>query len=120
MGSEERYKIEIIAEDGRPILPVTHATVFISQCGVVVRDSIPITVQDWNKPKTDGRRSAASFVDDRAKDNLWKMLMANFTLPSQNEEDDAHPLVGDENIKDPIEEKVKEWTLKKMSEQFIN
>ena len=119
MGSEERYKIEVIAEDGRPILPVSHATVFISQCGVIVRDSIPITVQDWNKPKTGGRCTAASYVDDRAKANIWKTLMANFTLPRQNEEDDAHPLEGDENIKDPIEEKVKEWTLKKMAEQFI-
>ena len=120
LGSEERYKIEVIAEDGKPILPVSHATVFISQCGVIVRDIIPITVQDWNKPKTGGRRSAASYVDDRSKDNLWKTLMANFTLPRQNEEDDTHPLEGDENIKDPIEKKVKEWALKKMSEQFIN
>ena len=120
MEKDERYKIEVIAEDGRPILPVTHATVFISQCGVVVRDNIPITIQDWNKAKADGRRSSTSFVDDRAKDNLWKTLMANFMLPRQNEEDDAHSLEGDENIKDPIEEKVKEWTLKKMAEQFIN
>ena len=112
MGSEQRYKIEVVAEDGKPILPVSHATVFINQ--------IPITVQDWNKPKTGGRRSAASYVDDRSKDNLWKTLMDNFTLPHQNEEDEAHPLEGDENIKDSIEEKVKEWALKKMSEQFIN
>ena len=37
--------------------------------------------------------------------------MANFTQPRQNEEDDTHPLEGDENIKDPIEKKVKEWAL---------
>ena len=117
---DERYKIEAIAEDGRPILPVTHTSIFVSQCGVVVRDNIPITIQDWNKPKAAGRRSSTSFVDDRAKDMLWSTLMANFTLPHQNALDDAHPLEGDENNKDPIEEKVKEWTLKKMAEQFIN
>ena len=108
MEKDERYKIEAIAEDGRPILPVTHATIFISQCGVVVRDNIPITIQDWNKPKAVGRRSSASFIDDRAKDMLWKTLMANFMLPRQNDLDDAHPLEGDENNEDPIEEKVKE------------
>ena len=43
--SEERYNIKVIGEDGRPILPVSHAMVFISQCGVIVRDIIPITVQ---------------------------------------------------------------------------
>ena len=48
------------------------------------------------------------------------MLMANFTLPRQNDLDDAHPLEGDENNEDAIEEKVKELTLKKMAEQFIN
>ena len=46
--------------------------------------------------------------------------MTNFNLPHQNALDDAHPLGWDGNNEDPIEKKVKEWTLKKMAEQFNN
>ena len=76
MGENERFTIEEIAADGKPTAPKWTADRFISQCGVVVRDSIPISIQEWNKPKADG----VSYVDDRSKDELWNTLMTNFTL----------------------------------------
>jgi hypothetical protein len=54
-------------------------TKFVNQCGVIVRDTIPITIQEWNEPKKP--HVGASFVDKRFKKDLWKKLMANFILP---------------------------------------
>jgi hypothetical protein len=59
--------------------PKKHATRFINQCGVIVRDTIPIAVQKWNEPKK--ACVGASFVDDRSRKDLWKKLMANFIIP---------------------------------------
>ena len=78
MGDHERYHLEVIREDGRPLAPAKHVVHFISQCGVVVRDHIPITVRDWNKPTAGG----ASYVGTTAKEHLWRKLMVNFTLPA--------------------------------------
>ena len=114
MGEHERYKIEEIAEDGRPIAPVRHAAIFVSQCGVVVRDNIAIIIREWNKPKAGG----VTFVDDRAKDMLWTTLMTNFTLPLEVDRNN-NVIEVDQSI-NVIERKVKEWTLKKMAEQFVN
>ena len=105
MGDNERFKIEEVAADGKPIRPAQNANRFISQCGVIVRDSIPISIQEWNKPKADG----VTYVDDRSKEMLWNTLMTNFTLPPEV----------DPNNK-VIERKVKAWTLKKMDAQFCN
>ena len=38
---------------------------------------MPISIQEWNKPKAD---DGVSYVDDRSKDELWNTLMTNFTL----------------------------------------
>ena len=94
LGDNERFKIEEVAADGKPIHPAQNANRFISQCGVIVRDSIPISIQEWNKPKADG----VSYVDDRSKDELWNTLMTNFTLSPE------------------VEQKVKAWALKKMAQ----
>jgi hypothetical protein len=40
----ERYRIEEIGEDGKPIAPMAHASKFTRQCGVLVRDNISITL----------------------------------------------------------------------------
>ena len=66
MGDNSRFKIEEVAEDGEPIAPAKNAKLFVSQCGVIVRDSIPITIREWNKPKADG----VSYVEERSKDML--------------------------------------------------
>jgi hypothetical protein len=47
---------------------------------VIVRDSIPISIQEWNKPKAD---DGVTYVEDRCKEMLWNMLMTNFTLPPE-------------------------------------
>ena len=78
MGDDIKLNIDEVAEDGEPIAPEKNARKFINQCGVIVRDQIPITVQEWNKPKED---RGVSFVDERAKNTLWDMLIAHFTLP---------------------------------------
>ena len=72
-----KYNIDEIKEDGEPIAPKKNADKFIRQCRVIVRDQIPITVQEWNKPKKD---QGVSFVDERAKNTLSDMLMSHFTL----------------------------------------
>jgi hypothetical protein len=106
LGENERFTIEEIAADGKPTAPKRTADRFISQCGVVVRDSIPISIQEWNKPKAD---DGVSYVDDRSKDELWNTLMTNFSLPPEVDPNS--------NV---VERKVKAWALKKMAEQFKN
>jgi hypothetical protein len=96
-----KYNIDEIKEDGEPIAPKKNADKFIRQCGVIVRDQIPITVQEWNKPKED---RGVSFVDERAKNLLWDTLMSHFTLS--------------EGFTDLQWEKVKKFALKKMATQF--
>jgi hypothetical protein len=84
----ERYRIEEIGEDGKSIAPAAHANKFTRQYRVLVRDNIPITIQEWKKTKTE----PISYVRKILKNMLWKKLMANFTLPAvlevdRNEED---------------------------------
>ena len=85
--------------------PKKHVVHFTSQCGVVVRDNVPISTREWNKTK----KEQVSYVDERTKLTLWTKLMINFTLPPQ-----VDPK---ENV---IERKVKAWALKKMAQQFSN
>lgn len=103
MKPHERYHIDQIRADGEPIAPAKHAKIFVRQCGVVVRDNVPITVQEWHKTKVDG----VSYVDDQTKEMLWTKLMVNFTLPPEVDPED-----------NAIERKVKAWALKKMAVQF--
>jgi hypothetical protein len=123
----ERYKIEEIGEDGKPIAPMAHANKFARQCRVLVRDNIPITIREWKKTKTE----PDSYVHKRLKNMLWKKLMVNFTLPAAPEVDRNEV---DRNEEDPneedsdeedhhlniIERKLKKWTLSKMALQFNN
>jgi hypothetical protein len=46
--------IEEVSRLDEPLLPTANAKTFINQCGVVVRDTIQITVQEWNEAKVDG------------------------------------------------------------------
>jgi hypothetical protein len=88
----ERYRIEKIGEDGEPIAPTAHASKFTRQCGVLVRENIPITLQEWKKTKME----PVKYVRKRLKNMLWKKLMVNFTLPTAPEVD--------RNEEDPNEE----------------
>ena len=105
MKDRAKFTIEAVRVDGRPMEPKKATDKFVRQAGVLVRDQIPIIIENWNKPK----KGDGTFVDDRSKETLWNSLLVNFTLPP--EEDENNPV---------IKEKVKEWTLKKMADAFRN
>ena len=89
---------------------------FINQCGVLARDNLPITVQEWVKPKDVQAR--VTYVSDRAKEDLWNKLMANFNLPSDYQEEDEE---GNPNPEGEARKlKVKQFGLSKMAEAFRN
>jgi hypothetical protein len=86
-----RRDITEIDQSGKPIAPEKHAKLFISQCGVVVRDCIPITVREWHKPKgVESADEAAQgrYIDDVAKRNLVTKLMAHFNQPPEEDADE--------------------------------
>ena len=96
-----KFNIDVISLSGVPVGPKSHADKFVGQCGVIVRDQIPISTQEWHKPK-EGR--LVSFVDERAKNRLWDTLISHFTLP--------------EGLTERKVENVKQAALKKMAIQF--
>jgi hypothetical protein len=102
---DERFTVTAINGNGQPIEPSRTKEAFSAQCGVLVRYMIPISIHQWNKPKSEDPQ--VSFVNDRQKDDLWTALMANFTLPP--EEDPDKPV---------IEPLVKAHALKKMADLF--
>ena len=105
MRSDERFEITAIARDGQPIEPIRTKSAFVAQCGVLVRDKIPISIHQWYKPKEEDPQ--VSYVNDMQKDDLWTELKANFTLPP--EEDPEKPV---------IEQLIKSHALKKMADLF--
>ena len=105
MAKSAHYKFDLIAPTGEPKEPKNAADAFKRQCGVLVRDHVPITVREWNKRK---KAADNEYVAERYKGKLWDDLMAHFTLP------DLHN--AQENAK--LTEKVKKWALKKMAELF--
>ena len=88
MRSDERFEIISIARDGQPIEPIRTKEAFSAQCGVLVRDKIPISIHQWFKPKKEDPE--VSYVNDMQKDDLWTALKANFVLPP--EEDPEKPV----------------------------
>ena len=91
--------------DGQPIKPLWTKEAFFTQCGIFVRDMIPISIEQWLKPKD--KDSQVSYVSDRQKADLWTTLQENFTFP---------PKVDPENpVKKPM---IKVYALKKMVELF--
>ena len=101
-----RFTIDLVSEFGEPLEPKEAASVFVYQCGAIVRDAIPITTQKWNKPGKKSDRVGETFVDDRAKDGLWNSLMAHFSLPELDTRE----------LNEALRLKVRKWTLKKMGE----
>ena len=49
----------------------------MKQCGVVVRDYVPITIREWNKP----RDPEVSWIGPVGKKRLFEKVVVNFTLP---------------------------------------
>jgi hypothetical protein len=68
LSANQKLTIDVVSPDGKPLEPKQHATKFLNQCGVIVRDMIPITVQEWNEPKK--ARLGATFVNKRSKKDL--------------------------------------------------
>ena len=60
-----KYNIDAIKTNGEPSAPKNIANKFIRHCGVLVRDQLPISIQEWKEPKT--KRPDVTWVDDRAK-----------------------------------------------------
>jgi hypothetical protein len=105
LDARTHYTFEVILPTGEPKLPKKAANTFKKQCGVLVRDHVPISVREWNK-----RRGAddSEYVAERYKESLWNDLMTHFNLPECEDEVAARKLRAT----------VKQWTLKKMAELF--
>ena len=97
-----KYHIESTKLSGEPLTPKNVADKWTRQCGVLVKDKLPISIQEWKEPKT--KHPCVTWVDDRAKKDLVKSLMEHFTLPEHFTEADV--------------EKVKAAALKKMAIAF--
>ena len=105
MSSDEKFEIIAIAPDGQPIEPLRTKSAFVAQCGVLVRDKIPISIQQWFKPAKED--PAVSYLNDMQKNDLWTELKSNFSLPP---EDDPEK---------PVKEQlIKSFALKKMADLF--
>ena len=115
MADGVRHDILEINKSGRPIAPEKSAKKIISQCGVLVRDCVPITVREWHKPK--GRELSAEeaaqglYIDDVAKRSILNKLMSYFNIVPPEE---------DANEKAKMEKAVRDFALKKMAELFKN
>ena len=107
MSSDEKFEIIEIARDGQPIQPIRTKKAFVARCGVLVRDKIPISIQQWYKPKNEDPE--VSYVNEMQKKNLWTELKSNFTVPP--EDDPEKPV---------IEPLIKSFALRKMADLFRN
>jgi hypothetical protein len=99
--------IEAVSASGEPMHPKANTTKFVNECGVLVRDHIPISTQEWHEAK---KVKGACFVTNAEKDDLWTHLSSKFTLPT---------LATTVEI-EALKLKVEKWALKKMAQQFNN
>ena len=105
MSSNEKFEIIAIAPDGQPIEPLWTKSAFVAQCGVLVRDKIPISIHQGYKPKN--KDPEVSYVNDMQKEDPWTQLKANFTLPPE------------EDLEKPVKEQlIMSCALKKMATLF--
>jgi hypothetical protein len=105
--AEVHLIIQVVSASGKPTHPKVNATKFVNECGVLVRDHIPISTQEWHEPK---KVKGASFVTNTKKDDLWTRLSSKFTLPT----------LATTGEMEALKLKVKKWALKKMAQQFNN
>ena len=110
-----RHDITHIEKDGKPIAPEKGAKAFIAQCGVLVRDHVPITVREWNKPKglvlSAEEEAQGLYIDDVAKNSILTKLMSHFNIV---------PEEGGAAEKAKMEHALTEFAKKKMAELFKN
>jgi hypothetical protein len=91
--------IEVNPNTGEPLLQKNNAKKFVNQCGVLVRDKVPINICEWKKKNDDPQ---IPYISDRAKDLLWQSLTEHFNLPAGGD----------------LQKLVKSWALKMMATQF--
>ena len=106
LGKKDHFTITVISARGEPLEPQKAATTFRNQCGVMVRDRVPISVREWNKTK---KIRESEFVADRYKDGLFDDLMAHFTLPELETQIE----------RDRQRELVKKWALMKIGRAHV-
>ena len=99
-----KYNIEVIKPNGEPLAPKKIADKFIRRCRVLVKEQLPISLQEWREPAKP--RPDLTFVGDRKKVLLWETLMEHFSLPDYFTDADV--------------EKVKDAALRKMAVAFNN
>ena len=73
---------------------------YVSHCGYLVRDQIPISASEWRE-----KRGAPeiSFVSNRDKELVWKAVADVFTFDTNDEE---------------LKVRIYDWTIKKMAVLF--
>jgi hypothetical protein len=49
--ANQHYTIEFVSFDGKLLEPNSVANASTTQCGCLVRDTVPISMQYWYKPK---------------------------------------------------------------------
>jgi hypothetical protein len=80
---EGRYIITEVAHNGEPMTPASAAGKYIWEYGRSVRDHIPISFRLW---KSNNANEQSVVVPQRDKEQLWRELKNNFTLPPESEE----------------------------------
>ena len=104
--SKDHFTFTVISAKGEPLEPKNAATAFKNQCGVLVRDRIPISYKEWNKTKK--YNSEGDYVPDIAKKGLWDDLLPHFTLPEFPTESETKKM----------KELVKKFPIQKMEKLF--
>ena len=70
------YHITEVSEIGRPVAPKKITNKYVSQCGAIVRDNVPISYRFWK-----GSADNPHVVPDAQKDLLWNDVLLHFTFP---------------------------------------
>ena len=63
-----KYNIDSIKANGEPFTPKNIAHKWTRQCGVLVKDKLPISIQEWKEPKN--KCPDVTWVNDRPKNAL--------------------------------------------------
>jgi len=108
----QRFIIEKISAEGAPAHPEVRKKL-IQQCGVLVRDYVPITFREWKPIKG---TPDCYVVGPAAKNALWIRLMKNFVLPLPEVASDEEVEPDEAELKrrsDRIEAKVRHFAEKK-------
>ena len=119
MKDNQRFIIEKICAEGAPTHPEVRKKL-IQQCGVLVRDYVPIIFREWKPVKG---TPDCYVVGTGAKNALWTRLMKNFVLPEPEVASDEEVEPDEAELKrrsDRIAEKVRHFAEKKMAQAFCN